>query len=62
MLIKVECWCKSDYRWVKVNLATLTCLEYYQIVDIGVAHSGCIINCKNNAFEQMLQIATINSE
>ena len=40
--IVVECWSKSDCCWVEVNLATLTCFGYYQILDIGVSlsHTG----------------------
>ena len=37
MLFKVEC--KHDCCWVEVNLATLTYLGYYQILDIGVSLS-----------------------
>ena len=35
--IKVECWYKSDCLWVEVNLATLKCWGYYQILNIGVS-------------------------
>ena len=35
----MKCWCKSDCCWVEVNLATLTCLRYYHILDIGVSLS-----------------------
>ena len=28
---------KQDSCWVEVNLATLTCWGYYQILDIGVS-------------------------
>ena len=37
MPIKVECWCESDCCWVEVNLVTLTCCGFYQILDIGVS-------------------------
>ena len=48
--INVVCWRKSDCCWVEVNLATLTCWEYYQILNIGVflsLNDYCcgIINC-----------------
>ena len=38
LLIKVECWHLSDYCWVEVNLATLSCWACYQIVNIGLSH------------------------
>ena len=37
--IKVECRCKQNCCWVEVNLATLTCWRYKQIVNIGVSLS-----------------------
>ena len=36
MLIELECLRKSDCCCVEVNLTTLTCWGYYQILDIGV--------------------------
>ena len=35
LLVKVECWSKSDCCWVEVNLATLTCWGYYLIFSTG---------------------------
>ena len=32
-------WSKSDCCWVEVNLATLTCWAYYQILNNGVSLS-----------------------
>ena len=37
LLIKMECWCKSDCCWDEVNLVTLSCWGYYQIVHIGLS-------------------------
>ena len=34
---KVECWHRQDCCWVEVNLATLTCWRYYQILNIDVS-------------------------
>ena len=33
----MECWRKCDFCWVEVNLATLTCWGYYQILDVGLS-------------------------
>ena len=38
--IKVESCPKSDYCWIEVNLATLTCWGYYQITNNGVSLSS----------------------
>ena len=38
--IKVECWCKKDCCCVEVNLATLACWGYHQILNIGVSLSS----------------------
>ena len=35
----MQCWHKSDCCWVEVNLATLICWRYHQILDIGVSTS-----------------------
>ena len=32
---------RYDFCWVEVNLATITCWEYYQILDIGVSLCDC---------------------
>ena len=37
--IKEECRRKSDFCWVDVNLATLICWGYYQMLNIGVSLS-----------------------
>ena len=37
LLIKMECWIKSDCCWVEVTLAILTCWGFYQILNIGVS-------------------------
>ena len=37
LLFKVERRHKQDCCWVEVNLATLTCWGYYQIVNTGVS-------------------------
>ena len=37
--INVECWHYSNCCWVEVNLATLTCCGYYQILNTGVFDS-----------------------
>ena len=37
--IKIECWHESDCSWLKVNLTTITCWGYYQILNIGVSLS-----------------------
>ena len=39
LLLKVECQCKQNCCWVEVNLATLTYLEKYLILNIGVSLS-----------------------
>ena len=39
MPIDVECWHKSDCCRVEMNLATLTCWGYCQILNIGVSFS-----------------------
>ena len=41
LLIKVECWHKTDCCWAEVNLATLTCWGSYQILNIAVSLSLC---------------------
>ena len=40
--ITLECWCKPDCCWVEVNMDTLICRGYYQILDIGVSLSLCL--------------------
>ena len=46
MPIEVECYCKSYFCWIEVNLATVTCWGYYQILDIGVFLSAwCELKC-----------------
>ena len=37
--IEVESLLKTDSWWVEVNLVTLTCWGYYQILNIGVSVS-----------------------
>ena len=48
--IKVECLCKSDCCAVELNLASLTCWVYCQILSIGISliicydqHSGRLL-------------------
>ena len=36
----MKCWYKSDCCRVEVNLATLTCWGYYQVLGVGVSLSG----------------------
>ena len=43
--IEVECWCESDCCWVEVNLATLTCWGYYQILDSIMLGCLCYFYC-----------------
>ena len=44
---KVECRHKQDCCWVEVNLATLTCWGYYQILNIGDSLSLISLNCQH---------------
>ena len=36
---------KQDFCWVEVNLATITCWGYYQILNIGLSLSLSVQHC-----------------
>ena len=46
-LIKWKCWHRSDFSWVEVNLATLTCWGPHQIINIGLPFTSQIKYYKN---------------